>query len=31
MNFSNRAVENQFKADIEALYRIYGIGEGEEK
>ena len=31
MNFSNRAVENQFKADIEAMYRIYGIGEGEER
>ena len=31
MNFSNRAVEDQFKADIEAMYRIYGLGEGEEK
>ena len=32
MNFSNRSVENQFKADMEAMYRSYGItenGEGE--
>ncbi|MBE6690412.1 MAG: WYL domain-containing protein [Ruminococcaceae bacterium] len=26
MNFSNRTVENLFKADLEAMYRIYGIG-----
>ena len=30
MNFSNRAVEALFKADIEEMYRIYGIGEGED-
>ena len=27
MNFSNRTVENQFKKDLEAMYRMYGIGE----
>ena len=26
MNFSNRSVENQFKKDLEAMYRMYGIG-----
>ena len=25
MNFSNRTVENQFKKDLEAMYRMYGI------
>ncbi len=30
MNFSNRSVENQFKKDIEAMCRIYGVkGENE--
>lgn len=27
MNFSNRTVENQFKSDLKAMYRMYGIGE----
>ena len=27
MNFSNRSVENQFKKDLEAMYRMYGIGQ----
>ncbi len=27
MNFSNRSVENRFKQDLEAMYRMYGIGE----
>lgn len=31
MNFSNRTVENQFKKDLEAMYRIYGVGEEAEK
>ena len=25
MNFSNRTIENQFKQDLEAMYRIYGV------
>ena len=25
MNFSNRTIENQFKKDLEAMYRMYGI------
>ena len=25
MNFSNRTIENQFKQDLEAMYRMYGI------
>lgn len=29
MNFSNRSVENQFKQDIQAMMKLYGIG-GEE-
>ena len=29
MNFSNRTVENKFKQDLDALYRRYGIVEGE--
>lgn len=28
LHFSNRALENQFKRDMEELYRIYGIAEG---
>jgi hypothetical protein len=27
MNFSNRALENQFKKDLDEMYRMYGIGE----
>ena len=27
MNFSNRTIENQFKKDLVAMYRMYGIGE----
>ena len=30
LNFSNKALERQFKKDIEEMYRIYGIGEVEE-
>ena len=26
MNFSNRTQENRFKEDLEAMYRLYGIG-----
>ncbi len=26
MNFSNRTVENRFKKDLDAMYRMYGIG-----
>ena len=29
MNFSNRTVENDFKKDLEEMYRIYGIGKEE--
>ncbi len=29
MNFSNRTVENKFKADIEEMYRMYGIDGGD--
>jgi len=29
MNFSNRTAENQFKADIEEMYRMYGIEGGD--
>ena len=25
MNISNRTIENQFKKDLEAMYRMYGI------
>ncbi len=28
MNFSNRSVENRFKRDLEAMYLMYGVGEG---
>ena len=27
MDFSNRTVENKFKEDLQAMYRLYGIGE----
>lgn len=27
MHFSNRTVENQFKADLNAMYRLYGLDE----
>ena len=27
MNFSNRTVENQFRKDLEAMYRMYGVGQ----
>ena len=27
MNFSNRSVENEFKRDLEEMYRMYGLGE----
>ena len=30
LRFSNRTVENQFKKDLEEMYRMYGIGEVEE-
>ena len=30
MNFSNRTAENRFKADIQEMYRMYGIDGGEE-
>ncbi|MBE6687410.1 MAG: WYL domain-containing protein [Ruminococcaceae bacterium] len=30
LNFSNKALERQFKNDIEAMYRMYGIEESEE-
>ena len=26
MNFTNRTLENQFKKDLEQMYRMYGIG-----
>ena len=29
MHFSNRTLENRFKADLEAMYKMYGIGEEE--
>ncbi len=31
MNFSNRTVENQFKKDLEAMYKMYGIGKEDMK
>lgn len=31
MNLSSRTLENQFKSDLEAMYRIYGIGEEDSK
>ena len=27
MHFSNRILENRFKADLEAMYKMYDIGE----
>ena len=27
MNFSNRTLENHFKQDLDAMYRLYGVGE----
>ena len=30
MNFSNRTAENQFRADIQEMYRMYGLSGGEE-
>lgn len=30
MNFSNRTAESKFKADLQAMYNLYGVGEGEE-
>lgn len=27
LHFSNRTLENQFKSDIEEMYRMYGIEE----
>lgn len=29
MNFSNRTAENQFKSDLHAMYRLYGLEGGE--
>lgn len=29
MRFSNRTAENTFKADLQAMYDLYGIGGGE--
>lgn len=31
MKFSNRSQENKFKEDLDAMYRMYGIGEEAEK
>jgi hypothetical protein len=31
MDFSHRSRENQFKEDLEAMYRMYGIGTEEDK
>ena len=28
MHFSSRTLENQFRADLETMYKMYGIGEG---
>ena len=30
LNFSDRTVENRFKADIEEMYKLYGIEGGED-
>lgn len=29
MNFSNRTAENKFKADLAAMYRLYGLDGGD--
>ena len=29
MNFSNRTAENKFKADIQEMYRMYGVDGGD--
>ena len=29
LNFSNRTAENQFRADVQEMYRLYGIDGGE--
>ena len=31
MNFTSRTLENRFKADLDAMYQMYGIGEEAEK
>ena len=31
LNFSNRTVENEFKADVKKLYEMYGLTGGEEE
>ena len=31
LNFSNRTQENRFKADLDEMYKMYGIGGGEDK
>lgn len=31
MHFSSRTLENQFRADLETMYKMYGIGEGAEE
>ena len=31
MNFSNRTVEHQFKNDLHAMYRMYGLDGGEDE
>jgi len=31
MNFSNRSAENQFKNDLQAMYRLYGLDGGEDE
>ena len=31
MHFTNRTLENQFKSDLEAMYKMYGIGEEADK
>jgi hypothetical protein len=31
MNFSNRTVENQFKHDLQEMYRMYGLDGGEDE
>ena len=31
MNFSNRTAENQFKNDLQVMYRLYGLDGGEDE